>query len=239
MSNYFSRPASFHSFNLSICRCWKIPQPGCQQLQQGLPLLQPGFQPQILSTKKNASGNQESTVTSSFEKIFRDTPFLCPWVYILIRETSVSLGFSVNEDYSVLVTVVSLCVRLLAVDGHATTGIFHETTQADYDLQDIEETEYFRYFHLGGNDNGRSFTFATTFVDDENVKKPPNYETRGNGSKFQTVYQLVFNDAPQWYQLVFNHAPQVPPQNKCQITSPAPRPSTPSITLDGHQIVCA
>ena len=46
------------------------------------------------------------------------------------------------------------------------------------------------------SDDGRGYTFAKTFVDDENLERSDNYTDRGDGSRFQTAYQLVFNDNP-------------------------------------------
>ena len=51
------------------------------------------------SLQKKFSGNPESTVTSSFEKFFRDTPFLCPYVCIFNQgDPCLSRFFLINED---------------------------------------------------------------------------------------------------------------------------------------------
>jgi hypothetical protein len=84
-------------------------------------------------------------------------------------------------------------VRLLCVDGRVTAGIFHETVPADNANWNIDKTEY---FHMVCSDDGRGYTFAKTFVDDENLERSDNYTDCGDGSRFQTAYQLVFNDNP-------------------------------------------
>ena len=85
-------------------------------------------------------------------------------------------------------------VRLLCVDGRVTAGTFHETVPADDANWSIERDEY---LHMGCADDGRGYTFAKTFVDDASLETSGNYADRGDGSRFQTAYQLVFHDNPR------------------------------------------
>ena len=94
---------------------------------------------------------------------------------------------------------------LMTVEGRITGDppTFHETTPADYAHPPAGGFEHFQIGHE------KQFTLETNFVDDKNLKISPDYADRGDGSKFQTAYQLVYIDAPR-----------TPPQNERTFYTP-------------------
>ena len=94
---------------------------------------------------------------------------------------------------------------LLTVEGCITGDppTFHETTPADYAHPPAGGFVQFQIGHES------QFELEKDFVDEKSLENSPDYADRGDGSKFQTAYQLVYIDAPR-----------TPPENKRAFYTP-------------------
>lgn len=122
---------------------------------------------------------------SSFERPF-DQIRICLKSTQNTNEAVLYLRYNFNSEpyvYFLLLTVEGL------MTGDPPT--FHETTPADYAPPPAGGFEHFQIGHAS------QFTLATNFVDDQNLENSTDYADRGDGSKFQTAYQLVYIDAPR------------------------------------------
>jgi hypothetical protein len=91
-------------------------------------------------------------------------------------------------------------VTSLGLDGLMTGGIFHEMKRADYEAAAAngDNIDNFVHFRIVEFEDRSRFTPNSTFTDDdEKYGKSLDYADRGDGSKFQTAYQLVYTDTPR------------------------------------------
>lgn len=118
------------------------------------------------------------------------------------REAVIFLQYNFNNS------APYLYISTLNVEGRITEDppTFHETTSADYAQHTAASFVNFRVGHPN------QFELEQEFVDDNMFENSPDYADRGDGSKFQTAYQLVYTDAPR-----------TPPQNELTFYTPPSR----------------
>ena len=86
------------------------------------------------------------------------------------------------------------------LDGLMTGGSFHEMKRANYEeaAADGDNIDNFVHFRIVDFEDRSHFTPDSTFTDDDKkYGKSLDYADRGDGSKFQTAYQLVYTDTPR------------------------------------------
>jgi len=132
--------------------------------------------------------------------------FVLPFCPMPVEQIKISLVSNVSTHEAGIVLQYNfrsepyMYVTSLGLDGLMTGGSFHEMKRADYEAAaaDGDNIDHFVHFRIVDFEDRSRFTPNSTFTDDdEKYGKSLDYADRGDGSKFQTAYQLVYTDTPR------------------------------------------